>query len=1026
MVITLVHLSDFHFLQSSESNPVLARTEQLANAIVKECHDSEGCYIIVTGDIANSGALEEYAVATTFFNELCKSISSRSGIPLELILIPGNHDCDFSAEQQVRKSLLKNLTPTEIDESIIRQMTLIQSNYYDFQETMIGKPFSDTERVLFLKECAVGAFKICFLAINSAWCSSVHEKRGALMLPDFLFQKINSLKLESIDLVVAMMHHPYSWFGTGDALKIRRTLDSSTDLIFTGHEHAYTGYRKESRIGEKIEYDEGAEIQDIDEEHKSGFSALQIEIDEKLILGTSYFWEDGLYRPDTDNETWQTFQRNRYRLRKEYVLTDGFEQSLNSPEITLTHPYAQGDISLNDLFIYPDLRQLNGKVKYNRKSSIIKSGQHELIKKNKFVAIIGDDDSGKTTLVKKMFTDLRTDGIMAVILRGKDITSHAEGTIKNQFRKCIVETYKGDRVEEYLQLDKGKKAIIIDDIIQSKLNVKGRAKLLAIAELYFGTVIVVGSKEFELDTIMTKSDINDNPLWKYLQLEILPLGHLKRFELIRKWTTLGREFTISEETLELETDERERIINVIIGKDYLPPYPLYILIMLNTIEAKIPISTTGASTGYLYEVLITTALARTRLDIGTLYTYLSNIAYHIHDLGDQFISEDVFRINHEAYCDEYQLDLSFDEMIKELEIHGILVKRNDSIGFRYLYFYFYFVGKYMSDNIRNTSIQEEVKRLTTKLYHVESANILMFLSHLSKDPIIIESLLGSAEGLFPGIEECDFDADTRFMKTAAKVVDPILLKDGRVDEHRKDVRRKMDVEEMESDDFYDEHDFEGASGSANLFLQINAAMKTIQITGQILTNYHGSIRGKQKVALIDGSIGVALRMLKFMYSGLEKEVDEYRKFLIEQIRQDSPDINKSEIKRKVNYYMFMLVEGFTITVLKYVSSAISHKGLRIPLGKLLEQKASLSRETVDLTIALDMGDKFPTNRTKNLYEKIKTKPFPVFILRHLVWLRFYLYHSREELRNRICDKIGIEVKTGVIYDESTKMKKRIK
>jgi 3',5'-cyclic AMP phosphodiesterase CpdA len=93
MKVSILHLSDIHF-SSTKSNPILGLTEAIACAISGQtCGDN--IIIAVSGDIAFSGRKEEYEIAASFFEDLQLKIYQRTNILPNLIIVPGNHDCDF-------------------------------------------------------------------------------------------------------------------------------------------------------------------------------------------------------------------------------------------------------------------------------------------------------------------------------------------------------------------------------------------------------------------------------------------------------------------------------------------------------------------------------------------------------------------------------------------------------------------------------------------------------------------------------------------------------------------------------------------------------------------------------------------------------------------------------------------------------------------------------------------------------------------------------------------------------------------
>jgi len=115
MKLLLLHLSDIHFKESEGQNPVLSRTEQIAAAAASTAPSARCCFVVVTGDIAFSGKQAEYAFADKFFSELRDHLCTR--LPKcdpHFVLVPGNHDCDFSQLDRVREVIMRELGSVDI------------------------------------------------------------------------------------------------------------------------------------------------------------------------------------------------------------------------------------------------------------------------------------------------------------------------------------------------------------------------------------------------------------------------------------------------------------------------------------------------------------------------------------------------------------------------------------------------------------------------------------------------------------------------------------------------------------------------------------------------------------------------------------------------------------------------------------------------------------------------------------------------------------------------------------------------
>lgn len=96
MKVLLVHLSDIHIRSGEDA--VLSRAKSIASAVRDREPDVRVCFIVISGDTAFSGVDEQYSAAIDFTVQVREELASyfRSGALVRFIVVPGNHDCDFS------------------------------------------------------------------------------------------------------------------------------------------------------------------------------------------------------------------------------------------------------------------------------------------------------------------------------------------------------------------------------------------------------------------------------------------------------------------------------------------------------------------------------------------------------------------------------------------------------------------------------------------------------------------------------------------------------------------------------------------------------------------------------------------------------------------------------------------------------------------------------------------------------------------------------------------------------------------
>src|SRR5260370_645219 len=78
-----------------------------------------------------------------------------------------------------------------------------------------------------------------------------------------------------------------------------------------------------------------------------------------------------------------------------------------------------------------------------------------------------------------------------------------------------------------------------------------------------------------------------------------------------KWLSNVPYDAVSVAQFQAEVKEKTPLIEVFLGKNLIPSYQLFVLVLLQQIASHTPTNTTSGSYGYFYEYLITEALAVT-------------------------------------------------------------------------------------------------------------------------------------------------------------------------------------------------------------------------------------------------------------------------------------------------------------------------------------------------------------------------------------------------------------------------------
>jgi calcineurin-like phosphoesterase family protein len=1029
MKIIILHLSDVH-IKTSRHNPVLSRAQQIAAAVVGHASDADACFVATTGDIAFSGKQEEYELARPFFGGLFDHLAARlPNCCCEFVFVPGNHDCDFTKDNRARQILLGSSALEKLDKSVFSQCTAVQCDYWEFANQWRSASIN-CNSIYGILECVrydLSQQTVEFRLLNSAWMSMKDEIQGKILFPlDVL--PLTDHPVSPADITIAMCHHPYNWFDASNARVLWRQLEDRSDFILTGHEHDGETYQKTRGADESVDYIEGAVLQESADPRHSGFHVLIIDTTQLSQTKLTFAWNTGGFYEPVGDSIPDSLRRNRHRLRNQFLLAPSFEADLKDPGACYTHP-EKPDITLDDLYIYPDLRILPVRPNDDFPSRTIRGNLPEFILEHKHMLLMGSEKSGKTSLAKRLFQDFRGCSLTPLYLSGEDLKGYSSDSIRSRLKRDFCAQYESPDFELFLQLGSENRAVILDDFHMCQANSSNRARIIESLQSMFGVVVVLGDVQLRFGATGSRDELP--LLWNYVHCELLPLGHLRKAELIEKWYFLGERLAYEQADLRRRARDAEKVVSALLDNHLVPSYPLFILVILQQIEARtsLDLRSTSGSYCFLYEALLTMALTNSsnlRATLDTQYNYLSELAYHLYQQSARSMERELVLKWHRSYCETYDIELEFSDLVSSFCNASVLCETNGTLAFRYPYLYYYFVGRYFRDHIGEEDIREYIRWMSHHLNHTESANVLLFLSYLSRDPFIISTILQASQSLFSSHRDYDLDGDAAFPNSLNSDQTKLIIDAWDPEQNRRRLLERRDELEADDSDRYDDEwidedkDTVNADDELDQFLQINVVFKTIQILGQILRNYPGSLKGDRKVELAKEGYSLGLRVLHFLHTDIEANCAGLSWFLSSLVRDTHPNWDAERRAGEVARLLTTLLEGITLAVIKRVSDSIGLRELSQTFDKLLEQEGMLSHRFIDISVRLDYYRKFPDRHVFDLAKTVRHNPFAQRLLSDLVWYYFYINPSTFKLRQKVGDRLGIRVTSAVAHDPQVK------
>jgi hypothetical protein len=324
MNVAIVHISDLHI--SGPRDEILSKAEKILAAIRPNILEDHALVLVCTGDIADTGAAQEYQVADGFLKEVAEGLRQIDKASfLGTVMVPGNHDCDFSAEADARTPLLNfvasKLADIDLQGESIQQLLRVQKNFSDFESAFCKRDaLPPTNGVSWTFSFAFGGQRILIRCLNTALFSRLKETAGQLYFPIQAVPEVDAAQ----DVAVTIFHHPYGWLSPDNVRPFRECVESTSDLVLTGHEHDGDSYTRVAHSGEETHYIEGAALQ---ADSKTGFNLILVNLSASTYQVFPYHWTDEMYKPGTSEA--RVFTRKQSLIQSRFYNNSEFVEVLN-------------------------------------------------------------------------------------------------------------------------------------------------------------------------------------------------------------------------------------------------------------------------------------------------------------------------------------------------------------------------------------------------------------------------------------------------------------------------------------------------------------------------------------------------------------------------------------------------------------------------------------------------------------------------------------------------------------------------
>jgi len=1017
MRLVILHLSDIHI--KNETDQILTQDLPIAKTLYKHISNNDQVVVLISGDIAFSGQRKQYDLATTFLENIKKHINKERTVSISFIMCPGNHDCDFS-KNPTREFILKSMLTqdlSKLDSNIFESCTTHQEEYFSFKNRLENNPFEE-DKLWTTSKIEIGNKTVVFESINLSWASSLKEQQGKLLFP---FSSYLDKSTVVADLRISLMHHPLNWLNQSSYREFRSSLRPISNFIFTGHEHANNAINHDDiESGETIIIEAGVLQEGTIDNSSFGIVTIELANGNNNYYTYQYCTDSKIYKPQ-DEKRLTSISNN---CRTSFNFSDSFLAKLDDCGGYFKHSNTI-NLRLSDVFVYPNIKKESSS-STSKKTTI---SAKELLRVDKFtkgVILGGEDNIGCTSLVYSLISEYAANGFIPVLLKGSDIKQKHKNNIDIQIERALSNQYSNDDIViNFEQEPVCKKILFIDDF--DDLKIKSTSSIneaLAYLMDKFEKIILTVDSMYEVSEITSIGEKSATRLFDHYKIQ--QFGYQKRTELINKWYSVGQQDDETESEIIGKCNIAEKMMDAVMDKSLISPNPIFLLTFLQSIETGQSTQLSDSALGHYYNFLLSESFLDVGVgaeSIGKELDYAMHLARFFNEKDTFIITSDEFREFNKYFSDTWQ-ETNFEKKESILIRARVLIKNGSDYEFRYLYNYYYLLGMYLSQNILNEGMHEEIKNYIKHLYVKKNANTILFLAHHSSSDNILVMMKNAADELFKENIAADFNGGCSVVQELIKDAPQLEYNHKSPQENRQKLNERRDMTESIGPAHIQEEKQEELS-NLNLATKITMLFKTIDILSQIIKSNPTKFQRLKKVEIIKSIFLAPLRALQGFYSFLEDNPSA----LIEAINNDLskksnnlPDTERDAIARLA---VSRLIQGISSGFIVKIAEVINSEALMPDIPTAIGENPTLALDLIGLSISLDNHKPLERRKITTIYSRCEKNVIAIRVLDLLVMHRLHMFKTSEQdmqwLQSEL--KYDLNQQHGISYNRANKIKR---
>ena len=856
MNTAILHIGDLHIKDRKCLDTVkIKKIVDTFNAMPK----MDDLIIIITGDIAFSGKPEQYEQAKKVIGHLIATVrrSQKYDGTVRVYCVPGNHDVDHGGKPTTSEELQAIRKNNQYDKCLNTELNK-QAAFFEF--SLRNGCFED-KSYFAKKTYSNNGCTIEFNLINSGIFSILEEDKGLHYFPKESIETINTTS--DVDFVFTVMHHAPEWYTDEIKNVLEETIYSKSSIVFLGHEHYIAKKGITFETGGPTVIQSGGCLCNNEDWSMSAFHLGLLNTCTREYYHTEYKW-------NATNKQYEPVSSMTDHIPEKsgsLIIDEAFREELKKDN---KHELSS---DFRDYYVFPRIRseeRINGN---NLEFSVEDGFISEILSKRK-VLITGVHNSGKTSLLKKLFFALSDQGFTPILCDADNIGGrNIERIIRNAFEDCY-----GDLPFKYIrfcQLPIEKRILLVDDIDLVKTSSLEAFWEKAVG--FFGCIVCSSKQLIDVSLFARmKSQLKTSD--SISRYSISPLYADKRKELITKVVFIR--MTDPKKA----TQTANRLAEAITSQRHLIPLePDFIIKYVECYLNNIGEISDGDSGVFskVFEANLTNAInanLKKKLTVEKVFILLAKVAHHIHFMQKYPLSsQDLLSIIGQ-YNDEYGSDVDALGFIEVVSNSRILIPSEDGASYRFSNNsqLAYFVAREVNSQYHQNNNEEDICKILRLACFGINSDILLFMSYITDNINILRLILNAALENTKDWIELDFRENLPgFLKEQRDHLVALPSKTALSDEEHAAVKVEIEADAaIQTTDIYD-YSEEDADQFVNQFVR---SVQLLTIIARCLPSFEHMMPKEDKWRFVSAIYELPNKIFNTWANEANKEVDEILSF----------------------------------------------------------------------------------------------------------------------------------------------------